>query len=163
MFVMTVTLMGAAMTMGVGISSVVISQGQLVAKQKAREALESVFTARNTQNIDWADIYNTGSGGIFLAGWQSMRETGADGIANTSDDTAAPVETVVLPGPDGYVGTTDDETLTLNDYQRRITITDIPLETDVDPDIRRIVVDIRFLDRGVQRTISVSAMISRFS
>jgi hypothetical protein len=92
-----------------------------------------------------------------------MRETGADGIANTSDDTAAPVETVVLPGPDGYVGTTDDETLTLNDYQRRITITDIPLETDVDPDIRRIVVDIRFLDRGVQRTISVSAMISRFS
>jgi hypothetical protein len=177
-FVVTVTLMGGAMTMGVGVSSTNTSQEQLIAKQKAREALESVFTARNTQNIAWADIRNVGGGGIFLDGWQAMRETGTDGIANTADDSATQIEHLVMPGPDGYVGSTDDQTVTLDNYERRITINTIALPTQttqqtqnpnqntaptVDPDIREIIVEVRFTDKGVQRTVRVSGLISRFS
>lgn len=173
--VVTVTLMGGAMTMGVGISSANTSQEQLIAKQKAREALESVFTARNTQNIAWADLRNVGGGGIFLDGWQAMRRTGTDGIANTSDDSATSIESIVLPGPDGYVGTTDDQTLSLNQFERRIVVSDIALPTtsqtidpnnptsNVDPDIREIVVEVRFKDKGIERTVRVSGLISRFS
>ena len=92
-FIMTVALMGIAMTMVQGIASMFYTQEQLIAKQKAREALESVFTARSTQNVTFAQLQNTTiTGGIFLTGYQPIRGMGTDGIANTADDAATALE-----------------------------------------------------------------------
>jgi hypothetical protein len=161
---LTIAMMALAMTMAQGISATYFTQEQLIAKQKAREALESVFTARSTQNITFDDLRNTASGGIFVAGFQSIRGMGTDGIANTGDDGAAPLETISFPGNDGALGTADDEVRALTDFQRQVTISDV-LTTGgtVDPDVRRITIDVRFSIRGVWRTFSVGSYISRFS
>jgi hypothetical protein len=150
--------------MAQGISATYFTQEQLIAKQKAREALESVFTARSTQNITFDDLRNTASGGIFLSGFQPIRGMGTDGIANTGDDGAAPLETISFPGNDGALGTADDEVRVLNDFQRQITISNV-LTTggSIDEDIRQITIDVRYSIRGVWRTISVGSYISRFS
>jgi Tfp pilus assembly protein PilV len=163
-FVLGVGLMGAAQTMGTAASSVLISQEQLIAKQKAREALESVFSARNTQHILWEDVKNTSAGGVFIDGFQTLRETGEDGIANTADDADASLETLRFPGADGVFDTADDETRTLSTFQWSITVSDVMLDVDtVDPDVRLIEVRVRYMFRGFQKTVRLGSMISRFS
>ena len=44
------------------------AQENLIARQKALEAMESIFTARNTQQVTFAQIGNIASGGIFTSG-----------------------------------------------------------------------------------------------
>src|SRR5579863_7359263 len=44
------------------------AQENLIARQKTLEAMESVYTARNTQQIAFAQISNIASGGIFTNG-----------------------------------------------------------------------------------------------
>ena len=46
--------------------------------------MEGVFTARNTQNITFDQIQNVASSGIFVDGFQTLRQTGVDGLANTA-------------------------------------------------------------------------------
>ncbi|MBI4473249.1 MAG: prepilin-type N-terminal cleavage/methylation domain-containing protein [Acidobacteria bacterium] len=163
-FILTVVLLAVAMAMGAGVYSMFFTQELLIAKQKAREALESVFTARNTQNVTWADIRNVGGDGIFMDGFQPIREMGDDGIANTEDDEDEPLELLHFPGPDGELGTADDQDRPLSNFQRRITIGNVMEDEDtVDPDIRLITVDVRFQIRGAWHSISVSAYISRFA
>ena len=52
------------------------AQQNLIARQKALEALESIFTARNTQQITFSQIANLGAGGIFSGGAQPLVERG---------------------------------------------------------------------------------------
>ncbi len=164
-FFLTVALTAVAMTMTQGVMAVYISQDQLIAKQKAQEAIESVFVARNTQEITWAQIQNTNvTGGIFLTGYQPIRNMGLDGVANTADDAADTAETITYPGKDGLLGTADDVTVTLTVFDRQITISNVLLPNNsVDPDIRRIDVDVRYSIRGIQKTVRVSSLISRFA
>jgi prepilin-type N-terminal cleavage/methylation domain-containing protein len=117
------------------------SQSQLLAKQKATEAVESVFTARDTRVLAWAQIRNVAGGsgadgGIFLDGPQPLREVGPDGLVNTADD--GPLETLVLPGRDGVLGTADDERRPLSDFTREIEI------RDLGPNLRRVTVRVRY-------------------
>jgi len=162
--ILTTGLLAVAMTLGAGVSSMFIAQEELVAKQKAREALESVFTARNTQNIIFDQIRNVSDGGIFMNGYKPVVEMGIDGLVNTADDVNEPVEKIVLAGKDLQLGTTDDETRWLTAFQRQITITDVLLQNgNVDPDIRQIAVEVRFQNRGVWRTVRVNSYISKFS
>ncbi|HYR43211.1 MAG TPA: hypothetical protein VER98_09320 [Terriglobia bacterium] len=161
---LTIALLTVAMAMGQGISATYTSQEQLIAKQKAQEALESVMMARNTQEIGFAQIQSVGNGGIFLAGFQPIENMGVDGIPNTTDD-AGPVETITFPGVDGTLGTGDDVTVSLTGYKRQITISTInlPNDTNPDPDIRRIDVDVQYVVRGITKTVRVSSMVSRYS
>jgi type II secretory pathway pseudopilin PulG len=161
---LTIALMAVAMAMGQGIAASFTAQEQLIAKQKAQEALESVITARNTQQIGFAQIQSTANGGVFVSGFQPIENMGTDGIPNTADDTG-PVETITFPGPDGILGTADDVTTSLVNYQRQITISTInlPNDTNPDPDIRRIDVDVSYVVRGVTKTVRVSSMVSRYS
>ena len=161
--ILGIGVLAAAQTMITGVTAVIISQDQLVAKQKAREALESIFTARNTQNVVWADVRNVSDGGIFVEGLQALREGGADGIINTADDPVT-LETLRFPGPDGVFDSADDETRSLARFQRSITISDVMLDaTTVDPDIRQIEIQIQYSVRGFQRTVTLGSMVSRFS
>jgi type II secretory pathway pseudopilin PulG len=163
--ILTVSLLAVAATMIQGISAMFIVQEQLVAKQKAREAMESVFTARSTQFIQFPNILGVAQGGIFLDGWQPIREMGADAIANTSDDTSEPLETLDFPGPDGQFGTFDDLSQPLSNYERRIVFSDVFLPSGtLDTEIRKITVEVRFRAHGKWwPPISVSSYISRFA
>jgi len=169
---LTTGLIAACLTVGAGILSMHISKQQLTAKQKAREALESVFMARNTQNIVFNQIRNVSDtttftppvAGIFIDGWQAIRAVGADGIANTADDATEPIETVTLPGSDDLVGTADDEVRLLTNFERRITLTSVLLANgNPDPDVRQIIVEVRYELHGIWRTLRVASLVSRFT
>lgn len=163
-FFVTIALLAIAGSMAAGISATYTTQEQLIAKQKAQEALESVMMARNTQQVGFTQIQNVADGGVFVAGFQPIQNMGVDGIPNTIDDSG-PSETITYPGPDGLLGTADDVTVVLTNYQRRITITHItlPSDTTIDPDIVRIDVDVQYTVRNVTKTVRVSSYVSRFS
>jgi prepilin-type N-terminal cleavage/methylation domain-containing protein len=60
-----------------------------IAKEKASEAMESVFTSRDARKIlNWNQIQNIRNGGIFVDGPSLLREQGPDGLVNTQDDGA---------------------------------------------------------------------------
>jgi len=123
MVVLTIGMVGMLSVLGITIKATQASQENSVAKTVADEALESILTARETANIPWAAIANTGSGGIFLSGYQPVCNAGADGIYGTADDCASGEQTLQLPGPDGIFGTADDVFLQLTNYQRQIILT----------------------------------------
>jgi type IV pilus modification protein PilV len=122
MVVLTLGLVGMLSVMAVAVKATQGSNETFIAKTIADEAMESILTARETANIPWASIANTGSGGIFLSGFQPCYNSGADGIYGTADDAASGEQTLQLPGPDGIFGTADDIFLPLTNYQRQITI-----------------------------------------
>lgn len=104
------------------------SQDQLLASQRAAEAAESVFKARDNRTLTWAQIKNVGGasgadGGIFLDGARDVRQPGADGLVNTADDGA--IEQIAKPGTDGLLGTADDILTPLYGMTREIEIREI--------------------------------------
>ncbi len=122
MVVMTVGLVSLLGVFGLAMASTQTSQQNGVSKQLANEALEGILTARETSNITWAQIANTGNGGIFISGFNPINKAGIDGIIGTADDAAAGAQTLDMPGPDGIFGTADDVLLPLTNYQRQIAI-----------------------------------------
>jgi len=135
MTVLTIGLVGLLSVFGVAIAATQTSQENMIAKQLGDEAYESIVTARNSSQLTWDDIQNTGSTncfvtgastcGIFLSGLQPINNSGADGIYGTSDDAAAGAETFREPGPDGTYGDSDDIIMPLTAYQRSVTITPV--------------------------------------
>jgi len=122
MFVLTVGLLSLLGVMGMAMARTEGAQQLAISKQLANEALESILTARETANVQWSLIQNTGAGGIFLSGFNPIYQPGADGIIDTADDAAAGYQTLILPGPDGIYGTADDQVLPLSNYQRQVQI-----------------------------------------
>lgn len=162
--ILTVSLLAVAAAMGQGIKAMNIVQEQLIAKQKARETLESVFTSRSTQNVTFDQIQSAGEGGIFLEDFQPIRGMGVDGIANTSDDAATDIETISLPGPDGLLDTADDETRSLTNYSRKVTFSAVLMPSgSTDEDIRKVTVQVRFVVNGHPWYVTVSSLISRYA
>ena len=124
MGILGVGVLGAAGVLSEGLQMVSSSPGDLVATQKAAEAIESVFSARDSHVLTWAQLQNvkglTGAdGGIFLDGPQPVRLAGPDGVINTADDGAQPIESVQYPGPDKVLGTLDDKTVSLTGTRAR--------------------------------------------
>jgi type II secretory pathway pseudopilin PulG len=124
MGVLTFGLLALAQTFVVGMTHMSSSTASIVAREKAREAIESVHTARDTRTITWAQIRNVAAGGVFRDAESALLVVGADGLINTADDGPA-VESLTLPGEDNVLGTGDDVLSPLNGYFRRIVITDI--------------------------------------
>jgi prepilin-type N-terminal cleavage/methylation domain-containing protein len=150
------------------------AQENLIARQKALEAMESIFTARNTQQISFSQIGNIGSGGIFTIGATPLWDAGADGLVNTADDVPfaatgvcpAGPECISLPGPDGILGTADDVPMSLGNFTRQIQINTV-LEADgvtINPNLKQITVTVSYATSmsSVPRSYSVNALISAF-
>jgi len=151
------------------------SQQNLIARQKTLQAMESVYTARNSQQIAFGQVANIASGGVFTNGATQLLAAGPDGLLNTADDISYPAsgpcptgpECLVLPGPDGILGTGDDVAMSLANFTRQIQINPV-LESDgvtVDPNLKQIVVTVTWSQTGaptVPHTYSVSALISQF-
>ena len=126
-----------------------------IAKEKASEAVESVYTSRDTRTIGWTQIRNVAQGGVFLDGPRPLRAQGPDGLTNTADDGSAETETV--PGPDGLLGTADDTVQQLSSFTREIVITDIA------PNLRQIRVVIRYSVGHLNRQYQLVSFISSFA
>jgi prepilin-type N-terminal cleavage/methylation domain-containing protein len=148
------------------------AQENLIARQKALEALESIFTARNTQQITFSQIANIPSGGIFTGGATPLWSAGNDGLVNTADDLPFPAqgacaagsECITLPGPDGILGTPDDTSLSLGNFTRQIEI-DPVLQPDgtANPNLKQVIVTVSYRNSSpVPRSYTVTALISSY-
>ena len=137
--VLTVGALGMAAVFAQGLQSTATSPNELLATQKAAEAIESVFSARDTKTLTWAQVRNIANGGIFLNGDRDMNLAGADGILNTGDSG----ETL--------------ESDNLKDFTREIRI------TDLNDDLRSITITIKYPAGSSRRTYTLTAYISRFA
>jgi prepilin-type N-terminal cleavage/methylation domain-containing protein len=133
--ILTIGLLSVLSVFGLAVKATQSSQEDMIARQMASEAMESVYTARNTSQLAWAAIQNVANGGVFVDGPVAITCAGPDGIVGTADDTgcipltatgaACPggVKCLSEPGPDGIVGTPDDLIVSLQGYTRQIQIT----------------------------------------
>lgn len=111
MIMVMVGVLALAGGIALGARQITGSQDQLLASERAAEAAETVFKARDSRVLTWAQIKNVNGasgadGGVFLDGPQPIKDPGNDGLINTADDGA--LVTLVKPGPDGVLGTADD-------------------------------------------------------
>lgn len=137
----------------------------LIAREKAREIIESIYAARDAGSLTFAQIQNAGTGaGVFVTGYQPMYKAGADGVIGTVDDSVAGLDTYKLPGPDGVLGTADDITETLGAFQRQIAITNLNhLDGTIDVNMRQVEVDIRYTTPlNSQKTYKLVSYVSTF-
>lgn len=125
LLVLAIGVMGLAAMMTNGIAYMSMSQADYIAQQKAEEAVESVFYARDSQLYTWAQIQNASNGGIFLDAPEVLCDAGADGIIDTADDNVANLDAIYIPGPSGTLDGADAVKQTLNTYKRTIAITNI--------------------------------------
>ena len=155
-------LLSLAGVLAIGTQHMGGSSPGLIAREKAREAVESVHTARDTRVITWAQIRNVPDGGVFLAGPQSLKIPGTDGLMNTADDGA--VEAQRTAGLDGILGNNDDVRIKLTDFTREIQITNIvDANNIVNANLRQIKVIITYKVGGAWRTYTLTTFISSFS
>jgi prepilin-type N-terminal cleavage/methylation domain-containing protein len=181
-------LLSLAYAFGLGLGAIDSAQMDSIARQKARQAMEDVFTARDTGGISFNQICNQPTSGcLFLSAttWQPLYTAGPDGLVFTSDDgtaaavpqvvntgdagagatlpqgcSAAPcVETIDTPGPNGTLGTSQDIFVPLNGYLRNITIT--PVGTS--GTLNQIVVTIRYTTpNGITRSVTLVSFIGQY-
>jgi type II secretory pathway pseudopilin PulG len=166
--VLTTGVIGAAGVLTVGMTNLSSSPADVVMTQKAAQAIESVFSARDSHKLTWSQIRNVvgagADGGVFIDGPLPLNTPGPDGLVNTADD--GPVETVTLPGKDGFLNnppshpSTDDVVITLTQYTREIAIRDVPNESG---SLRTIVVTITYQSGPAKRVYTLSSLISSYS
>ncbi len=142
MFVLTVGLVSMLGVFATAMAATQSAQQDMVAKQLAQQAMETIFTARETANLTWDQIQNVsggGSPGIFRTGLQAIKQPGTDGIYGSINDGSSSPQMMTLPGPDGIIGTSDDVLMGLTNYQRSISL----LNT-TSADLRSITITIQY-------------------
>jgi hypothetical protein len=166
--VLTVGLVGMLGVFVLAMSTTQSVQLDQIAKQKALDALESIYTARSTQQITFAQIANIGPApaqGIFKAGAvPGILTDGPDGLAGTIDDGTSPqgacpmpYQCELVPGPDGKMS--DAVTISLSNFTRTIAIT----QPTADPNLKQVVVTIGYNDaQGHPRNYVAQTLISAF-
>ena len=130
MAILVTGLMSMAYGIGLGLAVVQMSTMDTIAREKAREAMEDVFTARDTSTIQFTQICNIPTSGsntnncLFVNGLEPMYTSDSSGLVNTQASVnQGTLETYVTPGPDGVMGTADDITYNLTGFQREIDVT----------------------------------------
>jgi prepilin-type N-terminal cleavage/methylation domain-containing protein len=133
--ILSIGLLSTLSVFGVALKATQTSQQDLIARQLGSEAIESVYTARNTSQLAWSAIQNVSNGGVFVDGPMNLTCAGPDGLEGTADDTtcipltatgtACPggIRCLSEPGPDGIIGTSDDQIVSLTGFTRQIQIT----------------------------------------
>ena len=172
--IMSIGVLTLIAAFGAAIGSTSSAEEDLIARQKALEAMESIYTARNTQQLTFNQIANIASGGIFTDGPTPLQYAGPDGLVNTADDTnfaasgvcPAGPECIVVPGPDGVLGTADDQAMSLGNFTRQIQISNV-LEPDgvtINPNLKQVIVTVTYnrIGQTVPHSYTVNALISAF-
>jgi len=158
---------------GVALTSMSAAQDDLTAKQEAVESMEGIYSARNTGSLQFAQINNNNVCdtetppvcGVFLTGWQQLKDPGPDGIEGTADDGT--VLTLMLPGPSGSLAPTATDMIErqLDYFQRQITFTPYydAGQNSPDPNIINVQVSVQFQNGqlGV-RSYTINGLVSRY-
>jgi hypothetical protein len=161
MGILATGLLSMAGVFALGMGHLAGSTANLIAREKAREAVESVHSARDTRIITWDQIRNAASGGIFLDGEQPLRLAGADGLVNTADDSG--MEVTLGAGPDNRLGTPDDVRTPLDQYTRQIVLTEILTNGVPNPNLRQLQVIVRYRVGSATRNYVLTTYISSIS
>jgi hypothetical protein len=163
--VLTVGVLSLVGALAFALSAVASSSAMLIAREKAREAVESVHSARDTGELAWSRVNNVSAGGSFLDGMRDIRTPGPDGLVNTADDGG--LETLREPGPDGVLNTVDDVLAPLGPdrFQREIAITPLTLDgsTTINQNLRQITVRVRYWVAGGWRVYTLTTFVSSYS
>lgn len=128
------------------------SDDEIIARQKAREAMESIVGARNSTSQSWAAINNSPSG-IFVSGETPLRMPGGDGIVNTGDDLST-IEYITLPA---------GGTRTLTGFTRQVEIVPAVGPSGVIEGLRQVTVTIRYKTGTATRSYRTVGFISRWN
>jgi type II secretory pathway pseudopilin PulG len=178
--VMTVGILALIASFATAVTATASAQEDLIARHKALDAMESIYTARNSQQLPFTSINNTTANppGIFLPGALQLLCAGPDGLVGTADDVActAPdtgatcpggVECLVLPGPDGVLGTADDVTYGLGNFTRTITFNPVQQTingvTSTNQNLIAVTVAVSYTKPGwPARTYTVNGLISSY-
>jgi uncharacterized protein (TIGR02598 family) len=159
MGILATGLLGLAGVFTLGMAHMATSSANLIAREKAREAVESVHTARDTRTITWAQINNQSNGGVFKDNAQPMYKAGADGLVGTDDDATAGLETQQMTAKDGTT-----LTVPMSNYTRTIQITSVnKSDGTINPDLRQITVTVNYTVGPVKRTYTLTTLISSIS
>jgi prepilin-type N-terminal cleavage/methylation domain-containing protein len=165
MLILTIGILSMIDVMAQGLKVSTTTQYDYIAKKKAEEAIEAIFTARNSMEKSWDQIQNISQGGIFKDGPQPLYAPGNDGLVGTvNDDITHPDVVIIAPGPDGIMGTSDDLVVPLSGMTREIQIT-----TVVDNagktllNLRQITVIMRYTAIGGEKTQTFICYISPFA
>ncbi len=136
------------------------TQIQYVAQQKAQEAMETIFTSRDTRLLTWAQLGNISAGGIFKDGAQPLCAPGPDGLFGTADDDLTTPDVIITgPGPDKIFGTSDDVGTNLNPWMTR-TISFVPVANTAN--LQSVTVTMNWQFQGKNFSYTVSSLISNF-
>jgi prepilin-type N-terminal cleavage/methylation domain-containing protein len=130
MAIMVGGLLGLGYGIGLGLEAVQMSTMDTIAREKAREAMEDVFTARDTAAIQFSQICNIPPNNapnpnncLFVNGPTPMYTADQYGLVNTTLAANNQIETYQTPGPDGILGTADDPPpLNLTGFSREIDV-----------------------------------------
>ena len=144
-----------------GIMYASLTQYDYIAEKKAEEAVETIFTARDTKILTWAQIQNVAQSGVFLDGAQPLLDPGPDGLVGTADDNALLPDSIIIgPGADGILGTADDKVVNLNPWMTR-TIAISPVSGELN--LRQITITINYQIGRIKRTYTLISYISAFA
>jgi Tfp pilus assembly protein PilW len=176
--VLMIGILGLAAVLASGMAYMNMSQYDYIAQQKASEAVESIFTARDIGQATWGTICNVASSvcgsGIFLIGGNPLCGPGPDGIIGTADDfnsgscAGAPLaaaDGLILPNSSGVVNATSGQLVPLSNFNRTITITSVS-DSSGNPiaNLRQIQVTVTYTaGRFRNRSYTLTAYISNFS
>jgi type II secretory pathway pseudopilin PulG len=161
--VMLIGILGAMAAISYGVMSMQESEKRSLSKEYARSTMETIFSMRDLAAFDTLDasatysfnamqIKNGSNGGVFLDGWNPIRESpGADGIFGTDDDAC-------FAGGTCVVGTTINSSKVISGFERKIEVYDIPENGVVKK--RRITVRIRFNVGRLQREETESTIVA---
>jgi type II secretory pathway pseudopilin PulG len=176
MVILMVGLVSLLGVFGLAMATTLTSKEDMIAKQLANEAYESILTARNSSQLTWDDVQNSGSTncpvtgaascGIFLVPAQPMYKAGLDGIYGTSDDASAGQQTLEEPGSDGVYGSTDDVITPLTGYKRTIQFAQVlDANNNVIPTVRAVNITVQYWtsQSRVQKTYTLNSFISQFN
>lgn len=141
------------------------SEKATFSKEHARSTMETIFSVRDFQLFDetgTVPVYNwnsiqmkkAGTPGIFLEGWNPIRENpGTDGIYGTADDAC--------PAPGNCtVGAYTNSSNVVPNYEQKIEITDINQNGLVNK--RYIVISIRYMVGSQTRMVTESTILANF-
>lgn len=176
LMILVVGILALAAVLGNGIAYMNTAQYDYIAQQKASEAVESIFTARDIGQATWGTICNVGSavctGGIFVAGANPLCGAGADGIVGTADDfngtncaggTLAAPDAILLPSSSGNFASPTRMALTT--FTRTIVISSVTDSSgNTINNLRQVTVTINYSAGNFKnRKYVLNAYISNFS
>jgi prepilin-type N-terminal cleavage/methylation domain-containing protein len=156
--VVTVGLLALLSVLGMAISATQNTKYDQIAREKAVETIESIYTARETNQIGYTAIQNQPNG-IFQSGMIALTDAGPDGIDGTADDV--PAAPIMVPGPSGVLtgSSPPDVPVSLASFEREILIRTDPINGN----LRDITVTIQYPGvQAGQRTYTIHALISAF-